>query len=254
MGARWPRERELELTRLVKSRKFDYHEIGRIMGLNRNQVVTKSQALGLKNPVYLLRKTKHKHLHGPLLRYYLNHSAEQCQDRFGFTPSEFKSCLTYAYKDPNLRRVRKETRRHDAWSLKEKLFLIQHAGIQPRAWIARKLRRGGVHSVKEELERLQMNSKFVNGMPRKYLLEILGPRDCPEGIKTKAGPPGGGRGDFRFIIIPWTECEQLSRRFPRRFDPETKAGIRGMAMFQRWVFGLKDGSIVKRIEAAANER
>jgi hypothetical protein len=254
MPARWPRERELELIRLVKSRKYDYHEIARIMGMNRNQVVTKGQALGLKNPVYLMRKTKHAHLREPAMRYFVTHTWEETRERFGLTQSELKSLFTVGYRDPKLRHLRKETRRHDAWSLKEKLFLIQHAGIQPRTWIARRLKRGGAHSVKEELERLQMNSKFVNGMSRKYLLEILGPWDCPKGIKTKAGPSGGGRGDFRFVVVPWTECERLQKRFPRRFTPELKTAIRAMAMFQRWVFGLKDGAIVRRIEAAANER
>lgn len=246
-----------ELKRLARSKTLFKREIAERMGKTTTQVMHMLRRLGMTyrpNGRLGVWNRKHVHLREPLLRYYLTHSAEECQERFGLTASEFKSCLTYSYHDPKLRHIRKETRRHDSWSVDEKLFLIRHAGIQPRKWIARKLKRGGVDSIKAELTRLKMRSKFTHGLPRKYLIPILG-EDCPEGIKTQAGPTGGGRGDFHFIVIPWVQCERLLRTCPRRFTPELRAAILAMATFQRWIFQTKcDRVIVRKLKEAAHAK
>jgi hypothetical protein len=175
-------------------------------------------------------------------------------ERFGLTRSEVKSIFTVSYKMPEFAHLRKDTRRRDSWHLDETLFLIRHAGIQPRSWISKKLKRGGIHSVKEQLYRLNGNSKYMNGIPRGWLLRIMNAGDCPAGIKTKAGPTGCPKRncDFRFRIVPWTVCEKLIKQHPRRFSPELKHGIRAMAKFQRWIHGVSNVSLrVKRLADAA---
>lgn len=92
---------ESELTRLkalVFSKKYTYPEISELMGKSRSQCQQRAEYMGLTNPTYRIRKTKHKHLHKQVLIYYKTHSARETQKKFNLTPSEFKSCLTYAYK------------------------------------------------------------------------------------------------------------------------------------------------------------
>jgi len=251
MPAKWPAEKERELRRLVASQRHTYHEIATLMGIGRNDVATKASALGLSNPVYLRRRTKHKHLRGALLEYYLTHSAKECQEHFGLTPSEFKSCLTVAYRDPKLAHIRKDTRRHDSWSVAESVELLRRSGVQPRLMIARHLSRGGVHAVKEQLYRLGTGSKALNGMPAKWVHAAF-PLHCDRlpYVKTSAGPTGGT--GFQFVIVPWVALRPLLRC---RIDPLLKRYIRIMSSYQRWIFdGRSTASIVRSIGMYAKEK
>lgn len=249
MPKRWPENKEKELTSLVKSGKYTYPEIAEIMGVNRNSIATKARALGLSNAVYMARKTKHAHLREAVLRYFLNHTWEQTRRRFNLTPSELKSIFTVAYRDPKFAHLRKDRRRRDAWTVKETLFMLQHAGIQERKWIAGKLKRGTKESVKEQLSRLNSNSKYMNGIPVAWAVRVA-PELSNIGIKTKAGPTGGKRGSFRYKIIPWVQVAKLIKGKPLPAD--LRLGIEAMATFQRWIHGLKsDRAIIRRIESAA---
>lgn len=237
-----------ELKGLVLSQRYTYPEIAKLMGKTRSQCQQRAQYMGLKNPVYGIRQTKHAHLRGKLLRYYLNHSAPECQKKFNLTPSEFKSCLTIAYKNPKWAHIRKETRRHDPWSIEEVKFLLRHSGIQSRTWISRKLKRGGVYSVKESLSRLNIKSKHLNGMPLTWV-ELLCGGPLEGSIKTKAGPRGQDDA-FCFRIIPWVRLERLIEK--RKVQPDIYAAIKVMAKFQRWAFGTQnEGQIVNQIQKYA---
>lgn len=247
----WNEAELRELKNLVLSGLYTYPEISKILGKNRSSCQQRANYMGLNNPAYINRRTKHKHLRKPLLQFYKRHSAQETAQHFGLTPAEFRSCLTLAYKDPKLSHLRKETRRHDSWELDELLFLIRHSGIQPRIWISRKLKRGGVYAVRESLNRLNTGSKFLNGIPLEWGLILFG-SSCTETIlKTKAGPPGGKRGNFHFKIIPWVECERLSKN--KKLDPEVRIAIQAMARFQRWIHGWNDDSlIIQDIKMRAN--
>jgi hypothetical protein len=276
MGKRWSSAKEAELTRLVNAGTFTYPEIAKIMGLNKNQIATKAQSLGLNNSVYRKRITKHMHLHEVLLRYYLNHTAEETQERFGLTASEFKSCLTYAYRRPELKHLRKETRPHTAWSNDDWIFMARHVGIQPREWITKKLKRGQTYNaVKDALAKFRGHGKYMNGMPVGWATVMFADETVRRhSIRTKAGPTGD-RGQFFYRIIPWVICERLllagelrrelgkgkctddrRRRAPKiQVHPEVRAGIRGMARFQRWIHGTEsDQVVVRRIRRALRQR
>lgn len=245
---------QIELDRLkelVLSQKFTYIEIAELMGRSKSECAQRAQYMGLKNPTYLKRHTKHAHLREKLLKYYLNHSAEEVQKHFNLTPSEFKSCLIYAYKDPKLTHLRKETRRHDQWSIDETKFLLQHAGLNSREWISRKLNRGGMHSVKESLSRLNIHSKYINGLPKKMAFDLLRVDHLPKPVKTKAGPTGC-RGCFQFQIIAWVQLEQFMKH--KKIDPEIKIAIRAMAKFQKWIFGTENPDVIlKKIHRFVKE-
>ena len=248
----WTQDETDELIRLSKEGGLFYSEIAQRLGKNAKTVRWKARRLGLdmtrpegRNGEW---NRKHVHLRESAMKYFMTHSAEATAEHFHLTKSEFKSLLYYAYKDPSLARLRKDRRRKDSWTLKETLFLLRCAGIQPRKWIASKLNRGGLHSVKEQLDRLNSRSKFLNGVPRSWLLQILDPKLVPAGIKTKAGPTGCPRrgSDFRFLVVPWTDCARLARRYPKRFPPEMRSIIRAMAKFQRWIHGTGSDAVVTR--------
>lgn len=258
MPARWKKDKEEQLTELVISGKYTYGEISEIMGMNKNQITTKTQSLGLKNPVYLKRITKHSHIREAAMTYFLTHTFEQTMNKFSLTRSELKSLMTVSYRDPKLSHLRKDNRRKDCWSLDEKIFMIQHSGIQPRSWIANKLGRGTMHSVKESLRRMCSGSKWVNGMPKTWAIELFGPWDIPDYIETKAGLSGKGshgqKGAFYYRIVPWVLCDQLLKKYKGAIEPDVATMIRSMAKFQRWIHRSKsDKALVKRLSKVANE-
>jgi hypothetical protein len=248
---RWNKREKKNLIRLVKSGQYTYFEIAEQMNRPRNSIAAMASKMGLKNPTYRLRKTKHKHLRMPVFEYYQNHSAEETQKHFNISPSEFKSILTVGYKIPELLHLRKDTRRGDKWSKMEKIFLLRHSGLQPREWIAKKLNRGTMHSVKEELKRLRIKSRYIHGLPQRYANILLGFE--LEGIKTKAGPNGCGS-DLRYIVVPWIV---LNRRICNRKDikPAIKIAVRSLSKFQKWIFeGQNNNQIIKTLKRNARKK
>ncbi len=190
--------------------------------------------------------SKHSHLREPVMTYFLTHTWEETRVRFKLTESNLKSLFTVGYCDPKLAHLRKDTRRKDPWTLKEMLFLLQHAGVRDRNWIAKKLNRAGQRNIKERMQKWNAATKFLNGMPRKWAVELWGQYAVmPPGIKTKAGPTGGvNTGDFRFVIIPWHEAERLSKTY--RTPPKLKACIRAMMRFQEFIHGTKSPAWIRR--------
>lgn len=237
----WTESQLKKLKRLVMSQKHTYPEIAEMLGRSRSECQQRAEYMGLRNPVYIRRRTKHKHLRKHVLLYYKNHSAKETQKHFRLTPSEFKSCLTIAYKNPEWAHIRKDKRRHDSWSLDEVRTLLQYSGLKPRKWISKKLNRGGVHSVKEELSRLKLRSKHLNGMPKDWVSILFGSEFSEETIRTKAGPTGLDK-TFCFRIIPWVQLERLIRN--KSINPDIKASIRALSRFQKWVFGTKNAESI----------
>lgn len=245
MPARWDVERENQLRVLVKSGRYTYGEIASLMGLNKNQIATKANYLGLSNPTYLKRITKHAHLREPAMKYFLTHTAKDTREHFGLTESEFKSLMTVGYRDESLAHLRKDKRRHDAWTTEELLFLARYAGVQPRDWIARKLERGTTESIKETLYRLSSGSRHMNGIPRSWVRDLLPGVELGPlwSFRSAAGAPGP-KGDNHPVLVPWVELARAIRW--KRIDPTVKACIVAMAKFQLWIHQLKSPGALKR--------
>jgi hypothetical protein len=252
MPARWKSEKEAELIRWLKTEQFTNAEIALKMGLNVNQITTKANSLGYINPVYRKRITKHAHLREKVMTYFLTHTSEETRVRFGLTQSEIKSLFTVGYRDPRFSHLRKDSRRKDAWTLEETLFLLRHAGIRERGWIAKKINRSTARNIKERMQKWGAATKHLNGMPLSWARQFW-PNDLLESrIHTKAGP-SGGTGIWRFQIIPWHECLRLSRKYPTAV--EICAGIRAMVRFQEFIYGTKSSvSIRRHINAAVEAR
>jgi hypothetical protein len=241
--ARWNLKTEAELIQFVRTGQYTYGEIAKKMGLNKNQIATKSCHLGLTNPTYQKRITKHAHLREPVMTYFLTHSWEDTRLRFKLTSSELKSLFTVGYRDPKFTHLRKDTRRKDEWTLEETLFLIRNSGIRERLWIAKKLNRSTARNIKERMQKWNASTKYLNGMPLSWAREFW-PKDALDRrIRTKAGP-SGGKGIWRFQIFPWHECLRLSKKYPTK--PEIKAGIRSMVRFQEFIYGTRSKGWIKR--------
>lgn len=197
----------------------------------------------------------HKHLRKPLLIYYMKHSREECMKHFNLTLSEFKSCLTQAYREGSWKALRKETRTHEPWSIDTWFFILRRCGILERKVIAKLSGRSTserFHSIKEKMKNSGGgNTKFLNGLPFTWAKQIW-PGDLirPAVIKTQSGPTGV-RCKFRFLIIPWIEAERLSAVF--HTDETVKRCISGMAQFQRFVHQKRDNLILKQIRKIALE-
>lgn len=221
-----------------------FSDIAKEMGKSPASVRYNARGLGLKSKG---RKggwnSKHKHLAKPVFEFFLTHTWEETQKHFNLTASELKSLFTTGYKNPKLAHLRKDKRRKDKWSLEEMLFLLQHAGIRERGWIAKKLKRGCATNIKERLQKWNAASKHLNGMPVSWALQLWPKIPLKVRIRTQAGPSGGA-GIWRFCIIPWHDCLQLSQRYPT--SPVIVSGIRGMIQFQQFVFQTQSQGLIRR--------
>lgn len=194
---------------------------------------------------------KHAHIREAAMTYFLNHTWEETRDRFGLTQSELKSLFTAGYQMPELRHLRKDTRRHDEWSLGETLFLLQHAGLRDRVWISKRLNRGGVHAIKEHVRRLNGQggkrgiwTKHLHGLTQTQVHAFGLPLT---GIRTQAGP-GFGQ-EYSYRLVPWvTLCEYLKSHpgRARKVPFELRSTARAMARFQMWIYGVNSSIAARR--------
>lgn len=252
MGARWTDDEHDWIRYLIK-KGHSTPEIAKIMGRSRTGLAIQVQRVIGGNPNYRNRITKHKHLRGKLLRYYKNHSADECQKYFGLTSSEFKSCLTVAYRDPRLKKFRKETRTHKPWSAKELQFLLQHAGLMPRKWIMSELKRGNnVCHIKERLQSLGIASRNLQGLTLSQFRKAFG-KDPDFYLKTQAGPDGGKKGSLptRWKIVPWVYLDQELKAKRLRTSKELRLLISTHALFQEWIF---EGDTLKKMKKIVKKR
>lgn len=189
------------------------------------------------NPNYRLKKTKHKHLRDKVLVYFLNHTMQETAEHFNLKMSELKSCLTVAYKNPLMAHVRKDKRRHDAWSERELLFLLKYSGVISRDEINEKLSRGNTgRAIKEKLMSLGVCSKNLNGMTLSQFRKIWG-FDPEFYLMTTAGSPGGFKNTTFFKIIPWAYIDELIKNKTINHEISFVKYVSTMAMFQKWVHG-----------------
>jgi hypothetical protein len=276
-NSRWTKSELAELRRLCSSNTLFMSEIAEKLGRAPASTRWKAHRIGVWSEPegrFAEWNRKHQHLHEAVLRYFRDHTYEETAKHFGLTEGELKSCFAYAYRNPKFKHIRKDDRRHDAWTAKELLFLARHAGIQPRAWIAKKLKRGTDQAVKEALSRAGVGARYINGMPISWAVNLFGEAACGIAIATKAGPQGlsGSTGETisTYQLIPWIQCEELleagltrelkgSGRWKRREHPrlqvpdEVRAAIRAMANFQRWIHGVQSSRAIRaRFRTALN--
>lgn len=214
-------------------------EIAEELKLTRSQVAIYSQRFLGGNPNYLKKKTKHKHLRKDVMTYFLDHSQDECIDKFGISKSEFKSIMTVGYRDQNLSHLRKDKRRRDAWSSEELRFLLKWSGVISRDEINSILKRGNSSIViKEKLQKLNLCSKNVNGLTFSQFKKLFKSEPIYY-LKTCAGNPGpsGCFSDSRWKLVPWCHIEEMLVSGFVKHSESIVLYIMAMAKFQRWVHG-----------------
>lgn len=245
----WTQKEEAELRLKAMDGRFFYSEIAQMLGKSPGTVRWKANKLGL--PSKLCREKvgksnrKHHHLRLAVMTYFLTHTADQCQKKYKLTTSEFKSLMSAGYRDPKLRHLRKETRRHDTWSKRELQFLLTHAGLMPRDWIGEKLKRGSPICIKERFEKLGLSSRTLNGITLTQFTYMFGHRPRFM-LETKAGP-GRSNTPTYFKIIPWVWLErEISERRLETTEPFRQV-VSTMALFQEWIHEGNALAKMKRI-------
>lgn len=242
-GPDWE-DHEYDLLKVLIDEGLTNHEIAEIIDRPYASIVIKAQKKFGGNPNYQKRITKHAHLREDVMQYYQSHTFEETVRKFDLTQSEMKSLLTVSYKSPGLAHLRKDKRTHNKWTVDELLFLLRHAGLQQRGWIARKIKRGNSRVIKEKLMNLGVNTKTLNGMTlsRYRLVFQCEPRRSIEG---SAGPTRGCMPTF-FKIVPWVDVER-DIQSGRVSAPQGFVAVAEiMARFQRWIHGDQAVRSLKR--------
>lgn len=231
--AAWTEDENLHLGFLIEA-GFTNVMIADIMKKPRTGVQVKAFRMYGGNPNYMKKHTKHAHLRGQVFEYFMKHSWDETKEKFNLTQSELKSVFEVGYRDPKYKHLRKDTRRKDVWTTKDYLTLLRFAGLKQRTWIATKLKRGGVHAIKDRLKRLGLSSKSLQGITlSQYRAAFLS--EPKRYIQTEAGPNRSGM-PTRFKIITWVDLNKWLRSGEIHAPEIFKIHVSAMARFQEWVW------------------
>lgn len=190
-----------------------------------------------------------------IIQYFRTHTARETAAQFRLSHGQVVGILETCRRKGIIGRAFKDKRTKRPWTLEDWLFMVRRAGVRQRAFIGKKLKRGGARVVRERLRKDcgRSGTKFLNGMPLEWAMAFWGKDSVPNKIKTDAGPPGDGIRDFYFILVPWAECERLSKA--HKTDATVKIAVRAMAKFQHWIHGTRSiKGINKKLEAILRER
>lgn len=248
----WTEEDEEKLRRLRAQNSMLYTEIAECLGKSVQSVRWKAKQLGILSTQKTLShrlgvwNSKHLHLREPVMKYFLTHTMEQTRKHFGLTKSEIHSLFTAGYREPSLRHLRKETRDHSRWSAEQLKFLLRHAGLRNRDWIAEKIGRGNRTCIKERLQALGIASRTIQGITLSQFKEAFGERPAFY-LRTAAGPDGGRKGTLptRWKIVPWVWLYQELKSKHLKTAPEFGHLIASMAMFQEWIY---EGNALRKMK------
>lgn len=187
---------------------------------------------------------RHAHLRKRAMSYFLHHTFDETCQAFGLEKNQLRSLLNIGYTDPKLAHLRKDSRRKDSWTFKETLYLLRASGLQSREWIAKKLKRGTFHSVKENASRLNFTTKYINGLPLKWAQELLQNKDI-DYIEKKAPDK---------CFVPWVSLYYYARK--DGLVPEHILGLLAvMAKFQKRVHGTTTmHETIERIKNIAGKK
>jgi hypothetical protein len=234
----WTKAEDDELRRLAKADDLFYTEIALKIGKPVQVVRWRARTLGLpKTAKHRMGSwnVKHAQISVEVMEFFQTHSAEETMLKFRLTKSEFKSLSTSAYSRGVTRHLRKDTRTHNKWTVEELLFLLRHAGIRPRSWIAEQIQRGNSRAIKEKLMSMKVNTKTLNGMTLSTYVKIFGRRP----MLTVDGNAGPTRGCIptSFKIVPWVLIFEEVLAGELKPPLAFRTIIETMARFQYWIHG-----------------
>lgn len=229
-----------------------YPEIARALGRSASTIATEARSLGLSSRKnYFIRRGSYcsKTTLDRIFGLYQSRTRSEVADVTGLSISQVSHALDVGYKRFGYQI--KDKRRHDEWNTEELLTLLRYSGLQERTWIAKKLDRGTMHSVKEVLTRMSSSSRYLNGLPEKLAVELLNiPLDS---VKTSAGAPGP-KGNCKTKMVPWVVMSAMIKRHHLKLAPAVIAGIEALSKFQMKVHGCRNEfETAFRVAARATE-
>lgn len=236
---KWDSQKIKEI-RLMIDNGLTNKQIAEVYGVSRDSIVAVVRKKLSGNPNYRLQIQKYKHLYEPVMKYFLNHTWDETKKYFNLNDNNLKSIFSYAYKSPELKKYRKDTRRKDEWNLQELKTLLVSCGLIERKDIARMLKRGNGQGVKDKINQLSLKSRNVNGLTLTQYRELFG-KEPKKLIKTKAGS-----GLMKIKLVPWVILEQDKNL--NDMPDFIKTLISTMAIFQRWINEADNNkSVIKKI-------
>lgn len=232
-----------------------YVDIAKILKRSPAMVTFQARKLRLPKARHLLGKwnSKHSHLQEEVLIYYQKHSFEETAKKFDLTISEMKSCMTYAYRRADLSHLRKATNDHSPWSSQQLKFLLRHAGLRDREWIAKKIGRGNKTCIKERMQFLGIASRNLQGLTMSQFIEAFGKRPNFF-LQTTAGPRSRSAAPTLWKIVPWVWLDQEIKGGRLQTAIEMKILVSTHAIFQEWIFDGNSIAKMKRICAAGRKQ
>lgn len=232
---------ESELLSLLKS-DLTCVEIADVMGLKDGCVRYHANRLGYPASKRVLKRDHFNRVvkysdQVKIFKFFQSgNSVDETLKKFNISKSRFKSICTVLYKKEDLKVFRKDNRKKDVWNIDEKIELLRFCGLKDRNWVANRLGRGTHESVKEELSRIGIGSRYVNGLTKSQCNLIFDFEMVPSKyvIKTDAGPR-----DFKFILIPWVVIEDIILKNRLKIKYEVVKCIKIMSIFQKWIHGTR---------------
>lgn len=250
----WTEEQDAKLRSLVARGNMFYTEMAPIIGKRPQLIGWRVKKLGLRTSRQYAKdrfgkgNVKHAHLRPAVMKYFMTHTLEETRQQFGLTQSEVKSLFTAGYRLPQYKHLRKETRDHSRWTKEQLQFLLKHAGLRPRKWVAKRIGRGNEVCIKERLQALGLSSRTLQGITLSQFREAFG-KDPDFFLQTTAGPDGGLKTSLptRWKIIPWVWLDQELKARRLKAPKEFKLLVSARAQFQEWIFAGNALQKMKRI-------
>ncbi len=250
MPKRKSKEYEDKLIELLKTGLYTNKEIAEKLNLSVNQVTTKLNALGYKNGTYRKRITKYKHLREKVFKYYIKHGKKKTLEHFkNLRPGTIIGIITVCYRNPKFKKLRRDNRTRTPWAYDETMLLIRSLGILNRKQIAEKTKRSktSYHTVKEQLARLKIKSKFFHGLGITHLEMILKEDSRVNNLKKYAIKTNAGPTNFLINLIPWVTLERISKT--KNIGNPWVDFFRCQAKLQRFLYQCKtEKEIIKKIK------
>lgn len=233
------REEKIQDIQSLIDEGYTYTEIAHILNQKYTVLVSRANRSGLKNRNYFKKK---KRFSDQFLKDFSKKAKKigwsRARQENNLTKDQVRRIKVLCYNQGFIEAKNSyrghDTRRKTPWSGKELVTMLKYCGLIPRTEIMKKMDLNGMIVIKDRLRSLGLVSKNVNGLSFGQFRKLF-ERKPYTFIKTRAGPT-----NFTFNIVLWTDIENwISERRIRSIPIMTKY-VKSMALFQRWIWGVKD--------------
>lgn len=248
----WTKSEERELIRLAMSGKILNKDIAKKLGRTAMAVNAKLERMGVRNRAIEKKMGRWNCRYSDefkksVVEFFKNHTIDECAEKFELSKGQVIGIIQRYRESGFISSNFKDSRNKNTWTSDDYRFLLSHAGLMPRSWIANKLERGSESSIKDRLKRLNISSRSINGLTVSQFCEAFGknPEFC---LSTKAGPKRESINlPTHYKIVPWVWMDEEIKSGRLKTVKPMELLISSMAMFQRWIYGTRALEKMKKI-------